>query len=375
VKEGPGAATRGRAPGGGAPAGGAPIDGRGARSNRAGRFERTRVAPRDEPDPVLDEEEPAPLATTVTPEKTRTIISTNDSPDVPFDQSINPYRGCEHGCVYCFARPTHSYLGLSPGLDFETKLFSKPDAAALLREELRRPSYKVSTIALGANTDPYQPIERRLGITRSVLEVLAEHRHPTAIVTKSALVLRDLDILKAMAADRLVAVMISVTTLDRSLARRMEPRAATPPRRIEAIRALSAAGLPVGVLASPMIPGLNDAEVEAILAAAAEAGARSAGYVVLRLPHEIKDLFREWLEAYVPLRAKHVLSLVRDLRDGALYDATFGKRMKGVGPQADLLRRRFEVARRRLGLLARPAPLDHSLFGVPPRTGDQASLF
>jgi DNA repair photolyase len=351
------------------------LDGRGARSNRAGRYERARVEPRDEPDPVLDEEEPAPLRTTVTPEKTRTIISTNDSPDVPFNQSINPYRGCEHGCVYCFARPTHAYLGLSPGLDFETRLFSKPDAARLLREALRRPSYKVDTIALGANTDPYQPIERRLGITRQVLEVLAEHRHPTAIVTKSDLVLRDLDLLVAMARDRLVKVLISVTTLDRGLARRMEPRAATPPRRIEAIRALSAAGVPTGVLASPMIPGLNDSEVESILAAAAAAGARSAGYVVLRLPLEIKDLFREWLEAYAPLRAKHVLSLVRDLREGALYDATYGKRMKGVGPQAELLRRRFEVARRRLGLLARPAPLEHGLFRVPPRAGDQPSLF
>jgi DNA repair photolyase len=349
--------------------------GRGARSNRAGRYERTRVEPRDEADPVLDAEEPPPLATTVTPEKTRTIITTNDSPDVPFEQSINPYRGCEHGCVYCFARPTHAYLGLSPGLDFETRLFSKPDAARLLSAELRRPGYVCRTIALGANTDPYQPIERRLGITRSVLETLAGHRHPVAIVTKSALVRRDLDLLAPMARDRLASVLISITTLDGDLARRMEPRAATPARRLETVRAVSAAGVPTGVLASPMIPGLNDSEVEAIVAAAAEAGAASVDYVVLRLPLEIKDLFREWLEEHVPLRARHVLSLLRDLRGGALYDPAFGRRMRGTGPIAELLRRRFAVARRRHGLTARPAPLDTTRFRVPPRAGDQGRLF
>jgi len=357
------------------PGGGAQAHGRGARSNRAGRFERARVEPRDEPDPVLDGAEPPPLVTTVTPEVTRTIISTNDSPDIPFDRSINPYRGCEHGCVYCFARPTHAFLGLSPGLDFETRLFSKPDAARLLREELRRPGYACRTIALGANTDPYQPIERRLGITRAVLEVLAEHRHPVTVVTKSALVVRDLDLLAAMARDRLASVMVSIATLDGALARRMEPRAATPARRLETLRALAAAGVPTGVLASPMIPGLNDAEVEAIVAAAAGAGAASADYVVLRLPLEIKDLFREWLESQVPLRAGRVLALVRDLRGGRLYDPAFGARMRGEGPIADLLRRRFEVARRRHGLTARPAPLETGLFRVPPRAGDQGRLF
>ena len=369
-QEGPASPRRGAGP-----SGTAGPRGRGARSNRAGRYERTRVEPRDEPDPILDAEEPPPLATTVTPEATRTIITTNDSPDVPFEQSINPYRGCEHGCVYCFARPTHAYLGLSPGLDFETKLFSKPDAARLLRAELRRPGYVCRTIALGANTDPYQPIERRLGITRSVIETLAEHRHPVAIVTKSALVLRDLDLLEPMARDRLASVLVSVTTLDPHLARRMEPRAATPARRLEAVRALAAAGVPTGVLASPMIPGLNDTEVEAIVAAAAAAGAASVDYVVLRLPLEIKDLFREWLETQVPLRARHVLSLVRDLRGGALYDPAFGRRMRGTGPIADLLKRRFAVARRRHGLSARPAALETGLFRVPPRAGDQGRLF
>ena len=352
-----------------------PVRGRGAVSNRAGRYERSRVEATDEPDPTLAEEEPPPLKTTVTPEKIRSIITTNDSPDVPFDQSINPYRGCEHGCVYCFARPTHAFLGLSPGLDFESRLFSKPDAPRLLREELRKPGYVCRPLALGANTDPYQPIERRLYLTRAILEVLAEHRHPAVVVTKSDLVQRDADLLAAMARERLAMVLVSITTLDRRLARLMEPRAATPPRRLETIKALTAAGIPAGVLASPMIPGLNDAEVEAILAAAAEAGAVSAGYVLLRLPLEIKDLFREWLETHVPRRAAHVLSLLRDMRGGRLYDPAFGSRMRGEGPLADLLRRRFEVARRRLGLAARPAPLDVTRFRVPPRAGDQGSLF
>jgi DNA repair photolyase len=368
--------------------------GRGALSNRAGRFERFRVEPAEDADPRPTQEEapapmdgqapmggpepddePAPLRTTVTPERTRRIISTNDSPDLPFDRSINPYRGCEHGCVYCFARPTHAYLGLSPGLDFETRLFSKPDAARLLREELRRPGYRCATLALGANTDPYQPIERRLGITRSVLEVLAEHRHPVSVVTKSDLVLRDADILGAMARQRLAVVMISITTLDRRLARAMEARAPTPARRLEAIRALSQAGIPAGVLSSPMIPGLNDAELEAILAAAAGAGARSAGYVLLRLPHEIKDLFREWLETHEPLKAPRVLALLRSMRGGGLYDASFGARMRGEGPHAELLRQRYHVACRRHGLQTRAEPLDTSSFRVPPRAGDQGRLF
>ena len=356
----------------------APRRGRGALSNREGRYERTRVeiGPDVEPDPDVDPEaDPPPLDTVVTAEKTRSILTTNDSPDVGFDQSINPYRGCEHGCVYCFARPTHAYLGLSPGLDFETKLFSKPDAAALLRAELARPGYACKVIALGANTDAYQPIERRLRITRSVLEVLAEHRHPVLIITKSDLVLRDLDLLAPMARERLAGVHVSVTTLDRTLARRMEPRAASPARRLEAIRGLSEAGVPVGVLAAPMIPGLNDSELEAILAASREAGAVSAGYVLLRLPLEIKDLFREWLERHYALKADRVLALLRDMRGGALYDATYGRRMSGTGPHAALLRQRFEVAIRRQGLGHRDIVLDESRFRVPPRPGDQGRLF
>jgi len=334
--------------------------------------------PRDrvqlEPD-VDPEGEPPPLDTVVTPERTRSILSTNDSPDVGFDQSLNPYRGCEHGCIYCFARPTHAYLGLSPGLDFETKLFSKPDAAALLRAELAKPGYVCKVTALGANTDAYQPIERRLEITRSVLEALREHRHPVLVITKSDLVLRDLDLLAPMARDRLAAVHVSVTTLDRTLARRMEPRAATPARRLEAIRRLSEAGVPVGVLAAPIIPGLNDSELEAILAESKAAGAVSAGYVLLRLPLEIKDLFREWLEQHYALKADRVLALLRDMRGGRLYEATYGKRMRGEGPHADLLRQRFEVAIRRHGLGHPDIALDETLFRVPPRPGQQGTLF
>lgn len=346
-----------------------PRRGRGALSNREGRYEPTRVEYDAEPDA------PPPLPTTVTEDRTRSIIATNDSPDVGFDQSINPYRGCEHGCVYCFARPTHAWLGLSPGLDFETKLFSKPDAAGLLREELARPGYVCRTIALGANTDAYQPVERDLGITRGVLEVLAEHRHPVIVITKSDLVLRDLDLLEAMARQRCAAVMVSITTLDRTLARRMEPRAAVPGRRLEAVRRLTEAGVPVGVLVAPVIPGLNDAELESILEAAAAAGAVSAGYVLLRLPLEIKDLFREWLETHYALKADRVLALIREMRGGRLYDARFGRRMSGEGVHADLLRRRFEVALRRLSLRHRTLPLDTALFRVPPRPGDQGSLF
>ncbi len=350
--------------------------GRGAVGNPAGRFETRRIVPEGE---ALDAEEaeagPPPLKTTVTPEATRSILTRNDSPDIPFEVSINPYRGCEHGCVYCFARPAHAYLGLSPGLDFESRIVSKPEAPRLLREELRRPGYRCRPIALGANTDPYQPVERDLRIARALLEVLSEHRHPVTIVTKSDLVLRDLDLLEPMAALRLAGVLISVTTLDRALARRMEPRAAAPARRLEAIRSLSAAGVPVGVLSSPMIPGLNDPELETILEAAAAAGARSAGYVLLRLPHEIKDLFSDWLQAHYPLKAARVLGLVRAMRDGKLYDARFGARMRGTGVHADLLRRRFEIACVRLRLPPRLPPLDGSLFRVPPRAGDQFRLF
>ncbi len=350
--------------------------GRGAVSNIEGRFETRRIRPEDYGwDTDSEEDAPPRLPTTVTPEKTRTILSRNDSPDIPFDRSINPYKGCEHGCVYCFARPTHSYLGMSPGLDFETKIFSKPEAACLLREELRRPGYRCEVIALGANTDPYQPVERDLNITRSILEVLWEHRHPVGIVTKSSLVLRDLDLLAPMARQNLAAVFLSITTLDRGLARTMEPRAAAPHRRLETIKALSDAGVPAGVLASPMIPGLNDKEMESILEAAAAAGARTAGYILLRLPHEVKEIFSEWLTTHYPLKAGHILSLVRQTHDGKLYDSEFGTRMKGNGPYADLLKRRFETASRRLGLLKRDLDLDVTQFRVPPRAGDQPGLF
>ncbi len=351
--------------------------GRGAVGNPAGRFETHAFNPFDDGWGTIEEEilAPPPIQTTVTPEVTRTIIARNDSPDIPFDRSINPYKGCEHGCVYCFARPTHSYLGLSPGLDFETKIFSKPDAAARLREELRRPGYRCEVMAIGSNTDPYQPVEREARITRAVIEVLAAHEHPVAVVTKSSMILRDLDILAPMAARGLAAAMVSVTTLDRGLARVMEPRAATPERRVETIRALNEAGVPCGVLASPMIPGLNDAELERILEACAAAGARTAGYILLRLPHELKGLFEEWLRARFPLRADHVLNLIRGTRDGALSDPRFGSRMRGSGPYADLLRDRFHIASRRLGLDDGGAALDTTRFRVPPRAGEQATLF
>jgi DNA repair photolyase len=349
-----------------------PPRGRGAVSNPAGRYEHLRY---DSPGEGDEGPEPAPLETTVTPERTRTLITRNDSPDVPFEQSVNPYKGCEHGCVYCFARTTHAYLGLSPGLDFESRIFSKPDAPERLRRELRRPGYRVQPLALGANTDAYQPVERRLALTRRILEVLAEHEHPVSIVTKSELVLRDLDLLAPLAKRCLVSVLVSVTTLEASLARRMEPRAPTPRRRLAVIERLDRAGVPVGVLASPMIPGLNDSELEAILEACADAGARSANYILVRLPGEVKGLFSEWLEAEYPDRAARVLGLVRQTRDGRLYDPRYGSRMRGVGPYAELLERRFSVACARLGLAHRPAPLDTTRFRVPPRGPAQGFLF
>ncbi len=325
-----------------------------------------------------DEAEAPPLRTTVQPDKSKTVIAWNESPDLGFDRSINPYRGCEHGCVYCFARPTHAYLGLSPGLDFETKLFAKHDAAAILARELAKPSYRPAPIGLGTNTDPYQPIERELGITRQILEVLERFNHPVTIVTKSALILRDLDILSRMAQRGLVEATVSVTTLNPDLARKLEPRAPTPPRRLAAIEALAAAGISTGVLAAPMIPALNDPELEAILAAATARGATRAGYVLLRLPLEIKDLFREWLEAHVPDRAEHVLSLVRDTREGNLYQAKFGTRMRGTGPYAELLRQRYRVAMRKLGLAKRGGGaigLRSDLFAVPKGERPQFELF
>jgi len=343
-------------------------------SNPDGRFEPYQHVPFDDGWQGLDWE-PAPISTTVTPEKTRTLITRNDSPDVPFELSINPYKGCEHGCIYCFARPTHAYIGLSPGLDFESRIFSKSDAAPRLRQQLAKPGYRPQVIALGANTDPYQPAERELKITRQILEVMVEHQHPVGIVTKSNLVLRDLDLLRALAEHRLVHVLVSITTLDRELARRMEPRAPTPVLRLQAVRALTGAGVPVGVLASPMIPGLNDAEMERILEEAATAGARSAGYILIRLPGEVKMLFTEWLETHCPTKTSRVLNLIRETREGKLYDPRFGTRMRGTGPYAELLQRRFEIALRRLGLDRRPASLDLSRFRVPSRRGEQLALF
>jgi DNA repair photolyase len=349
--------------------------GRGAASNDSGRFEAERRVTFDDGWGVADEE-PLPLDTTLTVDSTRAIIARNDSPDIGFDRSINPYRGCEHGCIYCYARPSHAYLGLSPGLDFESRLFYKPQAASLLAGELRRNGYACRPIALGSNTDPYQPVERRLGITRAILQVLRDFRHPVTIVTKSALIRRDADILAEMARDRLAIATISVTTLNRSLARRMEPRAATPERRLETIATLAAAGVPTGVLSAPMIPALNDSEMEQILEQARGAGATSAGYTLLRLPLELKVLFREWLENHFPDKARHVLSLVAQTHGGRLYDSAWSKRMAGTGPYADMLRVRFDRACRRLGFNQRStAPLDTTRFRPPPQAGDQLSLF
>jgi DNA repair photolyase len=315
-----------------------------------------------------------PPDTVVGRDASRRALAWNRSPDVPFDRSINPYKGCEHGCVYCFARPTHAYLDLSPGLDFETKIFAKFDAPEQLRAELAKPSYRPATITLGANTDPYQPVERRLGITRRILEVLEEARHPVCIVTKGAAADRDADILARMAERNLARVMLSVTTLDRDLARRLEPRAPTPARRLAAIRTLRAAGVPVGVLAAPMIPALNDGELERLLAAAAEAGADTAGYVLLRLPHEIKDLFAAWLDAHYPARKARVLSLIRQQRGGRAYDATWGTRMTGEGPYAELLAQRFRKAARKHALNADRWDLDTSQFRPPPADPRQGTL-
>jgi len=352
-----------------------PRKGRGAVSNRAGRFEpHDSMAIDDGWGSALDVDIP-PLRTTLTAEATKKIVTRNQSPDVPFDRSINPYKGCEHGCVYCFARPTHAYLGLSPGLDFESRIFYKPDAAALLEKELRTPKYKCAVMAMGTNTDPYQPVERELNITRRILEVLAAHDHPVGIVTKSSLVMRDLDILGPMGRKGLAQVCLSVTTLDRGFARKMEPRCPTPARRLEAIRALSDAGVQTGVMAAPMIPVLNDPELESILEAACGAGATIAGYVLLRLPLEIKDLFREWLEAHVPMKADHVLNAVRGTREGQMYVPEFGQRMRGTGAYARLLQQRFEKACKRLGLNERRYKLRTDLFRPPLRRGDQAGLF
>ena len=348
--------------------------GRGATSNPAGRFESTRSVAFDDGWGSLDEPLP-PLETSVTPEPARSVITRNNSPDVPFEQSINPYRGCEHGCVYCFARPAHAFVNLSPGLDFETRLFFKQDAARRLAEELSRPGYRCKPIALGTNTDPYQPVERQYRVTRSILELLLDCEHPVSIVTKSALVLRDLDLLAPLAARGLTRVFLSVTTLDDGLKRCMEPRAASPAARLAAVRKLADAGVPVGVLFAPVIPALNDHELERVVEASAGAGAQSAAYILLRLPREVRALFFEWLALHFPDRAARVRGRVRELRGGRDYDPRFGERMRGSGPWAALLRRRFDTAVRRWGLDERDAvALDVSRFR-PPARGGQLSLW
>ena len=337
-----------------------PLKGRGALSNPDNRFEEISRELIDDGWDNL-ETTPSPIRTSLTVDSAKTVISYNQSPDVPFDRSINPYRGCEHGCVYCFARPTHAWLGLSPGLDFETKLFYKPDAAQLLRKEINKKRYRCAPIAVGINTDAYQPVERKLGITRQILEVLAEHRHPLSIVTKSALIERDIDILAEMSKDDLVQIAVSITTLNQDLARKLEPRATAPQRRLETVARLSDAGIPVAVLAAPLIPVLTDSELETILKASREAGASWAGYVFLRLPHELKELFQGWLEEHEPLKAEHIMNRIRDSRGGQAYQAQFGKRMSGEGIFADLLKQRYQLAMKQLAFPG-SSELNTSLF-------------
>ncbi|MCB1377487.1 MAG: PA0069 family radical SAM protein [Alphaproteobacteria bacterium] len=346
--------------------------GRGARLNPSGRFERFSRSLFDDGWNGL--EDLPPLKTDVFEETPKTIITRNESPDISFDRSINPYRGCEHGCSYCFARPTHAYMGLSPGLDFESKLFAKNNAADLLRAELSAPGYQPRTIAMGTNTDPYQPLERGRRITRQILEVLSEFNHPVGIVTKSSLVVRDVDILKSLAERGLVKVAISVTTLDAKLARQMEPRAATPSRRLAALELLTAAGIPTTVMVAPVIPAVNDHEIEAILKAASAIGVREAGYIMLRLPLEVREVFTDWLAKTLPDRSARVLSLIRSMRGGKDNDATFGRRMTGTGPYAWTIGRRFELACQRLGLNRERRRLDTGLFKRPPQAGEQLTL-
>jgi DNA repair photolyase len=351
---------------------------RGARSHLQGRFESAAREPFDD-GWTPEERDAQALQTTVTIERARSIISRNDSPDVGFSQSINPYRGCEHGCIYCYARPSHSYLELSPGLDFETRLFAKTNAAELLREELSRPGYRPSPIALGANTDCYQPIERKHRITRAILEVLAECEHPVTLVTKSALVERDLDLLAPMARKNLVKVFVSIGTLDRELARKLEPRAASPQRRLDVLKNLSKSNIPCGVMVAALIPALNDKTLEHVLEQAAAAGAAEAAYVIMRLPNELKDLFKEWLAAHYPQRADHVISIVHQMRGGRDNDPRFGTRMTGTGNYAELIEKRFDIACRRFNLNGHgagrnPAELDCGRFR-PPSQGGQIALF
>jgi DNA repair photolyase len=351
---------------------------RGARSFMQGRFE---TAAREAFDDgwTAEEQEESALKTEVTIERARSIVSRNDSPDVGFDRSINPYRGCEHGCIYCYARPSHSYLELSPGLDFETKLYAKTNAAELLREALAKPGYAAAPIALGANTDCYQPIERKYRITRQILEVLAECDHPVTLVTKSALVERDLDILGPMAKKNLVKVFVSIGTLDRELARKLEPRAASPQRRLDVLHSLSKSGVPCGVMVAALIPALNDKTLEHVLEAAAKAGAAEAAYVIMRLPNELKDLFKEWLATHYPQRADHVISIIHQVRGGKDNDPRFGTRMTGVGNFAELIEKRFDIACRRFGLNSHGAPRQRAVLDCtrfrPPALGGQMKLF
>ncbi|MEP3072705.1 PA0069 family radical SAM protein [Maricaulis sp.] len=363
------------APSAGSPtAPGAGVRGRGARSNASGRYEAFAREAFD--DGWTEADAPAPrLGTTILKDASRSIVATNSSPDISFDQSINPYRGCEHGCIYCYARPSHAYWGYSPGLDFESVIFAKPDGPALLEAFFNRPGYQPKPIVIGANTDAWQPVERRLQHTREILKVFARYRHPVSFITKSALVLRDLDILGPMAADGLAKGAISVTTLDRRLARDMEPRAAAPHRRLEAVRGLSEAGLPVTLMMAPIIPALNDNEIEAVFKAGAEAGAVNASYVLLRLPLEIKDLFREWLQTARPDAAGRVMSLIRQMRGGRDYDPQWGTRGRGQGPLAELIVNRVRAAIRRYGLTAPRTELDFSKFERPLGSAGQPSLF
>ena len=348
--------------------------GRGALTNPAGRFERQDLE--EVHDGWYEEEQPDTVATTVEPDRARSVISRNDSPDIPFEYSINPYRGCEHGCIYCYARPSHAYMGLSAGIDFETRLFYKENAAKVLEEELAHPKYVCKSITIGANTDPYQPVERRMLVTRSVLEVLARAKHPVSIITKSAMVLRDLDILTDMARDGLISVAISITTLSAETKRALEPRTASPQARLRAVRELNAAGVPTGVMVAPIIPAITDHEMEAILTEAAAAKATWAAYTIVRLPYEIKDLFRDWLAEHFPDRAAHVMALIQDMRGGKDNDPRFGTRMRGTGPIAELLRARFKIACKRLSLNSggREVPDRTLLFRPPVRAGSQFHL-
>jgi DNA repair photolyase len=348
--------------------------GRGSSSNVAGRFDSLILEKTD--DGWYQDEIVENPTETVLPDRARSIITSNNSPDVGFDVSINPYRGCAHGCVYCFARPTHSYLGLSPGLDFETKLFYKADAVNILEAELAKPKYVCKTIALGINTDGYQPLEKRLEVTRGILAVLARCRHPVTIVTKGALIVRDLDLLTDLAKDHLVSVMVSVTSLTNEIKRTLEPRTASPAARLRVIEQLSAAGVPVGVLVAPVIPAVTDHEIEDILGAAKAAGATRAGYVLLRLPHELKIIFRDWLAEHYPDRAKHVMSLINQSRGGKDYDSQFGTRMRGTGPYAELLRTRFDLAKRKLGFAGAEEryELNTKLFRPPTPATPQLTL-